>query len=193
MPGRNEHRLQTYDLLGHTAVTLFAENGFDAVTVDDVAAAAGVSRRTVFRYFPSKEDLVLVHPQSWIETFESTVEENSGESPLERVRLGALALADQIDADPAPVRAALEVAESHPALLAGVAAVNQQLAARIAEEFAPSTSKRAKDRFRARILAGAVVGALDTAMADWMRLPPNRRLKPVVQKGLEVLEPLLQP
>jgi AcrR family transcriptional regulator len=190
MPGRDEHRLQTFDLLGQTAVRLFSGSGFDAVTVDDVAAAAGVSRRTVFRYFPSKEDLVLVRPQSWLATFDSTVDEHAGEAALARVTLGMLAVADQIDADAAPVRAALEVAETHPALLAGVAAVNQKLAGRIAEEFA-SAKRAAKDRFRARIVGGAVVGAFDTALADWMRLPANRRLKPVLQKGLEVLEPLL--
>lgn len=41
-----------------TALQLFAEHGFDRTTVDDVAAAAGISRRTLFRYFPSKSELV---------------------------------------------------------------------------------------------------------------------------------------
>ena len=43
---------------------LFAEHGFDAVTVDQVAAAADVAKKTVFNYFPTKEDLVFeyVHP-----------------------------------------------------------------------------------------------------------------------------------
>ncbi|MEV4623526.1 mycofactocin system transcriptional regulator [Asanoa sp. NPDC049573] len=39
------------------ALRLFAERGFEATTVDDVAAAAGIGRRTLFRYFPSKNDL----------------------------------------------------------------------------------------------------------------------------------------
>jgi mycofactocin system transcriptional regulator len=40
------------------AFTLFREQGFEATSIDDVAAAAGIARRTFFRYFPSKNDIV---------------------------------------------------------------------------------------------------------------------------------------
>lgn len=43
--------------LSHISLQLFIENGFDNTTVDAVAAAAGIGRRTLFRYFPSKNDL----------------------------------------------------------------------------------------------------------------------------------------
>lgn len=45
--------------IAEVAGTLFIERGYEATTVDDVAAVAGMSKRSVFRYFPSKEDLAL--------------------------------------------------------------------------------------------------------------------------------------
>ena len=47
----------THGELSHVALGLFLEHGFENTTVDDIAAAAGISRRTLFRYFPSKNDL----------------------------------------------------------------------------------------------------------------------------------------
>jgi mycofactocin system transcriptional regulator len=54
-PGRR--RVTSRAELEQTAFALFAARGFDATTVDEIAAAAGIGRRTFFRYFPSKNDI----------------------------------------------------------------------------------------------------------------------------------------
>lgn len=58
--GLREHKRQrTHDAVSAAAISLFLEHGFDRVSVAEIAAAAEVSKPTLFRYFRSKEDLVL--------------------------------------------------------------------------------------------------------------------------------------
>ncbi|WP_369145563.1 TetR/AcrR family transcriptional regulator [Streptomyces sp. R44] len=56
---RERKKARTRQALSDAAIALFLEKGFDGVSVAEVAAAAEVSKPTLFRYFPAKEDLVL--------------------------------------------------------------------------------------------------------------------------------------
>ncbi|MEU8165006.1 TetR family transcriptional regulator [Micromonospora sp. NPDC049004] len=56
---RARKKLRTRDAIADAAISLFLARGFDHVSVSDIAAAAEVSKPTLFRYFPTKEDLVL--------------------------------------------------------------------------------------------------------------------------------------
>ncbi|WP_229695708.1 TetR/AcrR family transcriptional regulator [Streptomyces lacrimifluminis] len=56
---RERKKLRTYREISDAAIALFLEKGFDGVSVEQVAAAAEVSKPTLFRYFPTKEDLAL--------------------------------------------------------------------------------------------------------------------------------------
>jgi AcrR family transcriptional regulator len=59
-PGLRERKKQRmYETVSDIAIRLFLEKGYDAVSVAEIAAAAEISKPTLFRYFPSKEDLVF--------------------------------------------------------------------------------------------------------------------------------------
>jgi AcrR family transcriptional regulator len=81
---RERKKQQTRELIAETARRLFAERGFDAVTVAQVAQAANVSEVTVFNYFPTKEDLVYGGMEFFEETLLDAVRQRApGESVLE--------------------------------------------------------------------------------------------------------------
>ena len=66
-PGRREaHKQATRQALQQAADRLFAEQGYGATTVRDIAEAAGVNERTFFRYFAGKEELIIEDALSWL-------------------------------------------------------------------------------------------------------------------------------
>ncbi|MBO1902797.1 mycofactocin system transcriptional regulator [Leucobacter weissii] len=72
----------THGELSHVALTLFLERGFDNTTVEEVAAAAGISRRTLFRYFASKNDLPWGDFDHLLETMRAHLSDIDRRRPL---------------------------------------------------------------------------------------------------------------
>jgi AcrR family transcriptional regulator len=61
---RERKKRETREALTRTALELFAERGYDETTLAEIAEAAGVSTRTIFAYFPSKEDILFANTQA---------------------------------------------------------------------------------------------------------------------------------
>jgi len=84
---RELHKQQTQQLISDAASSLFAERGFDGVTVAEVARAAGVSEMTVFNHFPTKEDLFFAKMEFFEERLLDAVRGRAtGVSALEAFR-----------------------------------------------------------------------------------------------------------
>ncbi len=85
---RTRKRLATRQSISDAATRLFIERGFDAVTVDDIAAAADVGRMTVFNHFPRKEDMFFDRDDEGRELLRCTLRQRDRLiSPIETLRL----------------------------------------------------------------------------------------------------------
>ena len=73
---RERKKTKTRDMLIKAAMELFKRRGFERTTVDDIAAAAEVSRRTFFRYFATKEMVAFPHQDQQLAGFRSLLSEN---------------------------------------------------------------------------------------------------------------------
>ncbi|MEU4540459.1 TetR family transcriptional regulator [Streptosporangium sp. NPDC023825] len=95
---RERKRQQVHEAISAAAITLFLERGFDEVSVAEVATSAGVSKPTLFKYFPTKEDLVL-HRISDHQGEAARVvrERGAGERPLAALHRHFLAGLDRRD------------------------------------------------------------------------------------------------
>src|SRR6266704_4610991 len=172
-PGlRERKKQQTWGLIAQTARRLFQEHGFDAVTVADVAREADVSRKTVFNYFPTKEDLFY----SGLEFFaarllEAIRERKPGESILaafERfvTEPRGLLAADDPDAGERPL-AIIRLITDSSALLAREQQIYAGYAAALAALIAEETQARPDD-IAPWVAANAMIG-LHKALVDYVR------------------------
>lgn len=97
---RERKRAETLRRIVDAGMCLFIDKGIDATTVDEIAAAAGISRRSFFHYFPSKDDILLSLQQGMGALIAERVRHGDGtKSPLELIRAAVIATCAEVPAD----------------------------------------------------------------------------------------------
>src|SRR6266516_1712590 len=122
IPVRERTRRAVRGELAQLAVSLFVEKGYDETTIDDLAAAAGMSKRTFFRYFASKEELVMGKYEFFGEQLAEDLAARPVDEPLWVSRMQELVL-DEVRtrtgrSDPADPRTAAIVGAAFSCLIA---------------------------------------------------------------------------
>ena len=84
---RERKRRETFQRVTETGLSLFIANGYEATTLEAIASAAGISRRTFFYYFKSKDDILLSLQSGLVNALHAALkDEPLDESPLDAVR-----------------------------------------------------------------------------------------------------------
>jgi AcrR family transcriptional regulator len=170
-PGlRERKKQQTRQLIFESARRLFAERGFEAVTVAEIARAADVSEVTVFNYFPNKEDLFYGGMQFFEEQLLEAVRTRPrGESAIKALRRRLLDSADGLRSKEridAILKAAATVSAS-PSLVAREREIVERYTQQLAELLAGETGAIAGD-VEPLATAAALIGA-HRAVVDYVR------------------------
>ncbi|MEU4452436.1 helix-turn-helix domain-containing protein [Nocardioides sp. NPDC023903] len=170
VPIRMQTRAVVRSLLARTALELFAAQGYDETTVDEVAAAAGVSRRTLFNYFRSKEDLALSGLAEQGEQIAARFAERPDDEDIWVSLRAAFQVLDEIETAPEHRLAVVKLLFSNDSLRAGHAEKQARwtdILAPLIENRLPASPQRA---FAARAIAATGIVCLQTAMQELARL-----------------------
>ena len=164
---RERKKARTRATIQQHAVRLFLDRGYDATTVEQVAAAAEVAPSTVFRYFPTKEDLVVSdeYDPLFITAFRTQPAELT---PIQALR-GALreAFDDLPPEELAAQRARVMLVLSVPALR-GASFGNLIETLRVVSDLVAERVGRGQDDLAVRALTGAAFGVMLEVMLRWV-------------------------
>jgi len=165
-PGlRERKRQQTRERLTRVAMALFLERGFEATTLDDIAAAADISRRSFFHYFASKEDVVFAwHEEFTVALTAAIAARPAGESMLSAAENAIAALAKQLEPDEAMAMAQLK--RDNPALQARDQVKYEKLERALAEALGKRAGHKT-ERLQARLVAMIATGAMRIGGELW--------------------------
>ena len=162
---RESKKRQTRADLQRSALRLVRERGFDGVSVDEIAAAANVSKRTFFNYFPSKEAAVVDPGPERISGIRAVLlARPAGESPLVALRATMLATAV---AEAELLSRVYRLAEEHPAMLQRLRLGDVWMESAIAEAVAARTGLDPGRSLLPALVGAASTVALRTALGFW--------------------------
>lgn len=166
---RARKKIQTRLSLARAAMQLFEERGYAATTVDDIAVAANVSRRTFFRYFASKEEVFVVDPEGKFAALHVALAEGPPDEPtIAALRRGVMALVGAYF-EPELIRVEARVALREPVVAAAGLAYQVRWEDALAHEVAADLGVDPLHDPRPRIVAHTTVAILRAGVSQWVQ------------------------
>jgi AcrR family transcriptional regulator len=184
-PGlRERKKMQLREQMRTTALREFARRGYEDVTIDEIAAAANVSPRTFYRYFPSKDHVLLDHWEAQIQmVVEALRARPADESPGRALQEAFLAKAALADQDAETYRDWLRILHSAPSVVEafevrGIVPIVDLVADRMGLPH---------DDVRPAALIAATTAAVREANIDWLMSRGHDSLHDVTRRAMAVL------
>jgi AcrR family transcriptional regulator len=189
--GLRQRKLQaTRERLTRAAMALFLERGFEATTIDDIAAAADVSRRSFFHYFASKEDVVAAWQEGAAAALVAeVVARPAGETMLTAAENAIAAALKRID--PAEAAAMSRLKRDNPALQARDQLKYEKLERALAEGLA-QRARNKSEQLKARLVAMIATGAMRVGGESWIGEGAREKPEAFVKRTFDAIRAILE-
>lgn len=173
--------------LEQVALELFAQRGFEATTVDDIATAAGIGRRTFFRYYASKNDVVWGEFEEGLSALRTRLSGTDPQRPLLEALCEAVLAFNRLDPDHARWhRDRMALVLTVPALQAH-STLRYAAWRAVVAEFAADRLGQAPSALLPQLVAHLCLGAALTAYEQWLSAP-DADLQELLAAALQALD-----
>lgn len=173
--------------LSHVALRLFAERGFDETTIDDIVAAAGIGRRTFFRYFASKNDLPWGDFDAQLDRMRKYLAELPESMPLMDALRASVVEFNRLPEEEVPYhRERMSLLLSVPSLLAH-STLRYKAWRDVVAEYAAARLGVAQDSLVPQTIAWTLLGVALSAYEQWLK-DDDADLAELMSRSLDVLD-----
>lgn len=181
-PGlRERKKIERRERIEHAAIDLFEANGFEATTIDDIAAAADISPRTFFYYFPSKEDVVLADHAGRLERIVAELARRpDDEGPWAALLASFLVVAADYQTERHDLIRRFTITATNPSVYARSLALQAGWEESLAEVLANRSGPAGPD-VGPRLLAAASLACMRSSLHHWFASGHRARLPDLVQ------------
>ncbi|HHE5411417.1 TetR family transcriptional regulator [Klebsiella sp. JB_Kp040] len=189
IPGlREQQKAATRKQLILTGVELFLRQGFVNTTIEQIVEPLGMAKRTFFRYFDTKEELLFAwQMDKTTQLIDELTSRPKNESPMQVIRATLSSLLKNYDASPAQALAFMRLTRETPALVGRDyerrMVWEQALAAALIER----NGSEALDPLKARIIVGTVMSAWTAALGEWYDGEGKEDLRSIVNRAFSMI------
>ena len=192
LPVRERTRRAVRGELTQLAVEMFVEQGYDETTIDELAAAAGMSKRTFFRYFASKEELVMGKYEVLGEQLAEDLAARPAGEPIWtslRQMFGQVAEYFESEARGATTIAMEKIVRDHPALNASYLDRVSRMQELVLDKARIRTGWLDPADPRAAAVVGAAFSCLLAAWTTWLTTNQERPFGDLLNQAMDAIEP----
>lgn len=191
-PGRGGRTpITTTARISHVAFELFVTQGYENTTVDQIAEACGIGRRTLFRYFPSKNDIPWGDFDSLLHHFQQVLRQTDPQWPLhEALKVAIIEFNTFPPEETLYHRKRMDLLLSVPSLL-GHSTLRYEGWRQVIQEFVSERLGVSPDSLEARLIAWVSLGISLASYELWLA-DPYAHLPDLLAHGFDTLESLLE-